>query len=215
MQSRTRTATAPKKHMFTNILYCEECQKGMWYKANQKGYRCGGNIKHGNTFCISKVAVRENELMHVIMGDLQTLFDSLREENFLNALMNKLNVKKRTVLKEIETVQSEIATLKNKKLEYVNLYTENVISKDDLVEYRELTDNKIKDLQIKKVQLDEKLKECEDHNFAINIGNKLKEVLNLNELTPALLHSLVEKITCNQNGTVHIQYSFVNPLQDT
>nr|WP_223594572.1 zinc ribbon domain-containing protein [Neobacillus bataviensis] len=122
MQSRTRTTTAPKKHLFTNILYCEECQKGMWYKANQKGYRCGGNIKHGNTFCISKVTVREKALMHVIMEDLQTLFNSLKEESFLNTLMNKLNVKKRKVLKELEAVQSDMETLKNKKLEYVNLY---------------------------------------------------------------------------------------------
>ncbi|AGK52262.1 recombinase family protein [Bacillus sp. 1NLA3E] len=96
IQNRTRTATAPKKHIFTNILYCEECQKGMWYKANQKGCRCGGNIKHGNTFCLNKVAIREKELMHVIIEDLQTLLNSLKEENFLNTLLNKLNVKKRT-----------------------------------------------------------------------------------------------------------------------
>jgi site-specific DNA recombinase len=153
IENRTRTATAPKKHLFTNILYCEECQKGMWFKANQKGYRCGGNIRHGDSFCLSKVAIREKELMHVIMEDLQTIFNSLKEENFLNALMNKLNVKKRKVIKELEAVQSEIETLRNKKLEYVDLYTENVITKDDLVEYRELMDNKIKDLQIKKAEL--------------------------------------------------------------
>lgn len=45
LKSRTRTTTAPKSHLFTNVLYCEDCQKGMWYKANQKGYRCGGNIR--------------------------------------------------------------------------------------------------------------------------------------------------------------------------
>ncbi|PGM56704.1 hypothetical protein [Bacillus sp. AFS053548] len=64
------------------------------------------------------------------------------------------------------------------------------------MEYRELTDNKINELQIEKAQLDEKLKECENENYAINIGKKLKDVLDLNELTPAILHSLVEKITC-------------------
>jgi site-specific DNA recombinase len=149
------------------------------------------------------------------MEDLQTLFNSLKEENFLNMLMNKLNVKKRNVLKELEAIQSQMETLRNNKLEYVNLYTENVLTKEDLVEYREITDNKIKGLQIKKAQLDEKLKECENENHAINIGKKLKDVLNLKELTPSILHSLVEKITCNHDGTVHIKYSFVNPLQDT
>ncbi|MDP4086795.1 MAG: recombinase family protein [Bacillota bacterium] len=215
IENRTRTATAPKKHLFTNILYCEECQKGMWFKANQKGYRCVGNIRHGDSFCLNKIAIREKELIQVIMEDFQSLFNSLKEETFLNMLMNKLNFKKRSVQKELEAVQFEIETLKNKKLEYVDLYTENVISKEDLIEYRELTDNKIKDLQVKKAQLDEKLKECEDQNYAINIGSKLKEILNLKELTPTILHSLVEKITCDHDGTVHIQYSFVNPLQET
>jgi site-specific DNA recombinase len=214
MQSRTRTATAPKKHIITNILYCEECQKGMWFKANQKGYRCGGNIRHGNTFCLNTVAVWEKELMHVIMVDLQSLFNSLKEENFLIAQMNKLNVKKRKVIKQLEAVQPEIETLRNKKLEYVDLYTENVISKDDLVEYRELMDNKIKDLQIKKAELNEKQQECDNEDYAFNIGKKLKDVLNLKELTPQVLHSLVEKITCKNDGTIHIQYSFVNPLQE-
>jgi site-specific DNA recombinase len=215
MQSRTRTTTAPKKHLFTNILYCEECQKGMWFKANQKGYRCGGNIRHGYTFCLNKVAVREKELIDVIMKDLQTLFNSLKEETFLNALMNKLNIKKRNVLKQLEKVQSEIETLRNKKLEYVDLYTENVLTKEDLVEYRVLTDNKIKDLQTKKTELNEILQGCDNEDYAINIGKRLKDVLNLKELTPQVLHSLVEKITCKNDGTVHIQYSFVNPLQET
>lgn len=76
-------------------------------------------------------------------------------------------------------------------------------------------DNKIKDLQIKKAQLDEKLKECENENYAINIDKKLKDIINLKELTPTILHSLVEKITCDYDSTVHIQYRFVNPLQKT
>lgn len=83
LQGRTRTASTPKKHYFKNILFCEECQKGMWFKANQKGYRCRGIIRHGDTFCLNKVAIREKELMHVIMEELQTLFDSLKEEIFL------------------------------------------------------------------------------------------------------------------------------------
>jgi site-specific DNA recombinase len=48
------------------------------------------------------------------MEDLQKLFNSLKEENFLNTLMNKLNAKNRNVLKELEKVQSEIETLRNK-----------------------------------------------------------------------------------------------------
>jgi site-specific DNA recombinase len=215
MKRRTRNSTAPKKHLFSNLLYCEDCQKGMWFKANQKGYRCGGNIKHGNSFCINKVAIREKELMHVIMSDLQKLFNTLRKDNFMNALVNKLNAKKSQLQNEQESIQNEVTKLKQKKLEYVNLFTESIISKEELTEYRDLTDEKIKKLQARHLQLDEKLKECKNDNYTVQVGEKLKEVLALKELTPSILHSLVERITCNTDGTVHIQYTFVNPLQET
>jgi site-specific DNA recombinase len=66
---------------------------------------------------------------------------------------------------------------------------------------------------VKKEQLYEQMQECENENFVLNIGEKLKDVLTLKELTPQVLHSLVEKvITCKLDG---IKYSFVNPLQET
>ncbi|MGE8080067.1 hypothetical protein [Peribacillus loiseleuriae] len=100
------------------------------------------------------------------------------------------------------------------RLNYVNLFTDDIISKEELVEYRELTDNKIKELQTKKTQLNDKMNECEDENYTVSIIQKLKDVLSLEELTPQILHSLVEKITCTDDGEIHIQYTFINPLQE-
>ncbi|WHY01691.1 hypothetical protein [Neobacillus sp. DY30] len=59
-----------------------------------------------------------------------------------------------------------------------------------------LSDCKIKDLKTKKTELNEKLKESDNQDFAINIGTKLKDVPNLKELMPQVLHSLVEKVIC-------------------
>lgn len=117
--------------------------------------------------------------MQVILDDLQVLFDTLKDYSFMSTLMTKLNSKKQLLQKEILTNQDELVNLKNKKLEYVNLYTDGVISKEKLAEFRELTDNKIKASQIKQTQLEEKLKECERENYAVHISKKLKDVLTL------------------------------------
>lgn len=37
LNMRTKAATAPSTHLFSNLIFCEDCGKGMWYKANQKG----------------------------------------------------------------------------------------------------------------------------------------------------------------------------------
>lgn len=213
LNKRTKTCTAPQKHLFTNLLYCEDCQKGLWYKKNQKGYRCGGNLRHGDTFCVNKTIVREKELMHVIMEDLKPLYNTLKEESFLKSLVKKLENKKHQIQKELENVQTEIDALKQKKLKYIDLYTENVLSKEELIEARELTDVTINELQLKKSQLIEIMNDCDNEDYAIHISKKLKDVISLEELTPQVLHSLVEKITCTPEGEIHIKYSFVNPLQ--
>lgn len=87
---------------------------------------------------------------------------------------------------------------------------------DELVEYRELTDNKIATLHaVKKDQLDEEIQKCADKDYTINLGNKLKDILTLKDLTPNILHSLVEKITCEQDGSVQcIKSNSVNPFQE-
>ncbi|XKG85312.1 hypothetical protein LG307_02755 [Sutcliffiella horikoshii] len=58
----------------------------MWFKANQKGYRCGGNIKHGDAFCESRVVIREKELKQIIIEDLQEIFISIQDDEFLRSL---------------------------------------------------------------------------------------------------------------------------------
>lgn len=214
MKRRTRATTAPKKHLFTNMLYCKECEKSMWYKANQKGYRCGGNIKHGIAFCTNKLAIREKELQHIIQTDLKELFQSFQDNAIMASLINKLQTKKRQIQNELTATETEIDFLKKKKLDYINLYTEEIITKSELQEYRTLADQKIQDSQTLIAQLQNKLKECAEESYSINLSKKLKEFLTLKDLSPQVLHSLVEKITCSNEGNIHIHYNFVNPLQE-
>ncbi|WP_245741905.1 recombinase family protein [Anaerobacillus arseniciselenatis] len=51
LKIRTKYITAPKNHLFTNILYCSDCGKGMWYRSNRKGYVCGNYARHGKKAC--------------------------------------------------------------------------------------------------------------------------------------------------------------------
>ena len=58
LKKRRQAATAPATQTFSNLIFCEDCGKGMWYKANQKGYHCGGNSRHrhGERLCLNKRA---------------------------------------------------------------------------------------------------------------------------------------------------------------
>ncbi|MBD3108856.1 hypothetical protein IEO70_10815 [Bacillus sp. AGMB 02131] len=90
-----------------------------------------------------------------------------------------------------------------------------MITKDELIEFRMLIDKKVEDAKKKRIQLEESLKECTEESYSIDLSKKLKDLLNLKELTPQLLHSLVEKIACTAEGHIRIQYTFINPIQET
>jgi Domain of unknown function (DUF4368) len=40
----------------------------------------------------------------------------------------------------------------------------------------------------------------------------IRKFLSLKDLTSQVLHSLIEKITCNSQGEIRIHYNFVNPF---
>ncbi|MGG0175208.1 recombinase family protein [Gottfriedia acidiceleris] len=214
LQTRTRTSTAPKKHLFTNVLFCENCQKGMWFKANQKGYRCGGNIKHGDTFCENRVVIREKELKHIIIKDLQELFRSIQDDKFLRSLQKRLDKKIFLIKNELTKIENKEYKLRSRKKNYIDMYADQIISREELVEYRKQIDQEVADLETSKIVIQDKLVACESEHFAIDLGKRIKEVSILNDLTPQILHTLVNKVTCSIEGNLHIHYNFVNPLEE-
>ncbi|XZF75597.1 recombinase family protein [Bacillus sp. AL-1R] len=212
--TRTRTSTAPKSHLFTNVLFCENCQKGMWYKANQKGYRCGGNIKYGDPFCLNRVVIREKELKHIILEDLQALFHSIQDDEFIQSLHKRLDQKKVSISNELTKIKNKANKLNSRKRDYLDMYADQIISREELVEYRKQIDQEVAELETAKIEYQEKLEECESENYAIDLGKKLKDVSLLDDLTHQILHSLVNKITCSIEGNLRIHYNFVNPFEE-
>lgn len=158
--------------------------------------------------------IREKELKLVILEDLQQIFKTFQDESFIKSLQKKLSNKKRSIEKQISIVENNIKELRIRKKGYLDLYTDNVISREELIEAREITDQKLTELDLTKSELQERLEECTNENYAIDLGSKLKEFLLLKDLTPQLLHSLVEKITCSIEGEIRIHYNFVNPFEE-
>lgn len=64
MKNRTKNKGVkpkPNNHLFSGLLFCNDCGKGMHFKANRKGYVCGTFDKWGTIKCTSHI-VREKNL---------------------------------------------------------------------------------------------------------------------------------------------------------
>lgn len=212
LSTRTRTTTAPKRHLFTNLLYCAECKRGMWFKANQKGYRCGGNIKHGNVFCENHKALKESHLYESIVKDLALLFKELQVNNVDTVLLKQFESKKKLIKNEISNIETEIQKLNKKKIQYYDLFLEKEITKIELEELRELVLLKIGDYQNRILNLNSQIEEIVQVDYLNDLKDSLNEFLSLSELTPQILHTFVKRIDYRIDGSIDIHYNFANPF---
>jgi len=213
LKKRTKAATAPSIHLFSNLIFCEDCGKGMWYKATQKGYRCGGNIRHGERFCLNKNPLRSRDLEQVISRDIKDLFQIFKDESLMRSLENKINTKKHQIQEKLRNSEKKIFSLEKKKRSYIDLFTEKVISKDDLIELKISVDDEIDVVKMTMIDLERELTNCSNENYLQSLKNKLEQFLAVEELTPQMVNTLVDKITCSVNGEIRIHYNFENPFE--
>lgn len=213
LQKRTKAATAPSTHLFSNLIYCEECGKGLWYRANSEHYRCGGYIRHGERYCLNKMPIRLNEIKRVIQNDLKDLFQFFRDDSLINQFESKMNVNRQHIQRAIQNAEKKIEKLGMSKRNYLDLYTEGIISKEELTKLREDVSKEIEELNTNKSELSDELDSNLSESYSLTLKKKLEKFLLVEELNKHMINTLVEKISWNQNGELRIHYSFENPLQ--
>lgn len=210
LKVRTKYITAPKKHLFTNILYCADCGTGMWYRSNRKGYICGAYARHGSKACSSHT-VKEEFLIRTILSDIKMWVDQIDKEEYVKELEAKSNKSKHQLQKQLDKLTKEIDTMKKRKRKYVTLLADELITQN---EYREMVDANNTELDELVTKKNELVSQFEQENVTENLGqlkSELLSFLNFDELTPEMLHRLVNRIEVREDGIPRIHYRFSAP----
>lgn len=174
LKSRSTIIPAPKKHLFTNILFCADCSKGMWYRSNRKGYICGGYAKHGKKACSSH-AIKEDYLKQAILTDVKTWVDQINKEEYVKKLEAKSKSSKQRLHKKSEKLNNQLEKLKSRKKRYITQLADELISHEEYRENVEANNAEIDELAIKKGEL---LSEIENDNIAVNFSQLKEELLS-------------------------------------
>ncbi len=207
---RTKYITAPKKHLFTNILYCADCGKGLWYRSNREGYICGNYARHGKKACCSHF-VKEDFLKGTIIADIQSLVEQIDKEQYLKQFEARTKKSKIDLQKQIHKINKQVELLKSRKSKYINMLADEQISQG---EYREIVESNNSAVAQLLEQKDELTLLLESEHVILDI-EKLKDellsFLKFDELTPEILYRLINKIEVNEDGTFKIHYRFSAP----
>ncbi|WP_272941170.1 recombinase family protein [Bacillus coahuilensis] len=211
MKQRKKFITAPKLHLFTNILFCADCGKGLWFRSNrQNGYICGSYARHGKKSC-SAHTIKENFLKETILYDIRKLVQEIDKEQYLKELEAKSKKSKKDIQQKLDKLNKQIDILKNRKKNFIKMLADEKIKHDEYLDMVEDNNTELAQLVEKK---NEMLLMLESEQVIDNIDKlkqELLQFLNFEELTPEILHPLINRIDVKKDGTPVIHYRFAAP----
>lgn len=211
IESRKRTRPQSEAHLFTNTLYCHECGKGMHFKNTRKGYVCGSFNRHGKKACTPHF-IKESELTLLVLNEFESLSSVLKNDSFIPMLESKLKAKKQKINHDISKYTKAIEALKKSKTRTISLLVEEIITKDDYNAFTLDTNKQIEALSLKIKNLMSIIEISNDQLAIAEMKKQLDSVTLFNELTPTILHRLIDKIEIKACGTPRIHYRFSVPL---
>ncbi|MCM3024186.1 recombinase family protein [Heyndrickxia ginsengihumi] len=199
-----------EKHLFTNTIFCADCGRGMHYRVNSKGYMCGNYVKLGPSKC-SDHLVRENELKAAILEDIHSLIGTLQNEKVMKNLESRVKKQKQIEVKKLKDIEEEIEKYKKRKKRALDDYYDENTTKEEYNEYVDVTNKEIEALLVKKQELLSSLNTKDDTLAFTELKKRLEEYMDIKELTPDILHRLIERIEIKADGNARIHYRFLTP----
>lgn len=211
MKQRKKFITAPKLHLFTNILFCADCGKGLWFRSNrQDGYICGSYARHGTKSC-SAHTIKENFLKETILYDIRKLIQEIDKEQYLNELEAKSKRSKKDIQQKLDKINKHVDVLKNRKKKFIKMLADEKIKHDEYLYMVEDNNTELAQLVEKKNELLLMLESEQVMDNIDKLKQELLQFLNFDELTSEILHRLINRIDVKEDGTPVIHYRFAAP----
>lgn len=207
------------KHLFSTLIKCKEC--GWSFRRTVRTYKntyvrwvCSGRNGRGADSCPNKTVVDEEELIEVL------------QEYFTNVLRQKKKVID-YVIKEFQRVykakdenveyekelNAELAKLQKTRQKYMDMYTDDLISREELNE-------KIGGIRQEIERLENELKMVSYHltkgeqleNILNRTFKELEDITDVHQMTNQQLKRLIQKIEVDKDGNVDIYLRLLGDL---
>lgn len=210
MVQRKKNQTAPKAHLFTNVAFCADCEKGMWFRADRKGYICGSYGRYGTVRCSSH-STKEEKLTATIIHDIDEFLKEVNLEMLSKHFQQKIEKSLKKGTKELEKIESKIKILQNRKLNYIQMRADGDMTAEDFKAANSVNNMEIEELKVKKVTF-----EADANNHEIDLYC-IKEdflcYLYSPDILPEIINRFISRIEIEEDGTPKIYYNFQEPNQ--
>ena len=207
------------KYLFSTLIKCKEC--GWSFRRTVRQYKntyvrwvCSGHNEKGADSCPNAVTVDEEELIQALQEYFQEILS--KKKKVINYVINEFQRVYKAKDEHIECekqLNAELNKLRKSREKYMDMYTDDLISREELNE-------KIGGMRKEIERLENELKMVSYH---LTKGEQLEAILNgtfrqleditdVHEMTNAQLKRLINKIEVDKDGNVDIYLRLIGDL---
>lgn len=207
------------KYLFSTLIKCKDCgwsfrRTVRQYKNTYVRWACSGHNGRGADSCPNAVTVDEEELIQVLQEYFQDVLSKKKKviDHIIREFQRVYKAKDENIEYEKE-LNAELNKLRKSREKYMDMYTDDLISREELNE-------KIGGMRKEIDRLENELKMVSYH---LTKGEQLEAILNstfkqmeditdVHEMTNTQLKRLIQKIEVDKDGNVDIYLRLIGDL---
>ena len=197
--------------MFSTLIKCKEC--GWSFRRSVRKYKntyikwvCSGHNGKGVDSCPNAVTVDENELIDVLQNYFAELLANRKNvvKYVVDEFRRVYKAKDENISYEKE-LKAKIARLENTRQKYIDLYTDDIITRDEMNEKIGGSKKELERLQNELKAVSYHLtKEEQLEDILNNTFKEISDITDVRNMTNAQLKKIIQKIEVDRDGNVDI-----------
>ena len=207
------------KYLFSTLIKCKEC--GWSFRRTVRQYKntyvrwvCSGHNGKGADSCPNAVTVDEEELIQALQDYFQEILSKKKKViNYVIKEFQRVYKAKDENIEYEKQLNTELNRLRKSREKYMDMYTDDLISREELNEKIGGMRKEIERLENELKMVSYHLTKGEQLEAILNSTFKqLEDITNVHEMTNAQLKRLINKIEVDMDGNVDIYLRLIGDL---
>ena len=207
------------KYLFSTLIKCKEC--GWSFRRTVRQYKntyvrwvCSGHNGKGADSCPNAVTVDEEELIQALQEYFQEILSKKKKViNYVIKEFQRVYKAKDENIEYEKQLNAELNKLRKSREKYMDMYTDDLISREELNEKIGGMRKEIERLENELKMVSYHLTKGEQLEAILNSTFKqLEDITDVHEMTNAQLKRLIQKIEVDKEGNVDIYLRLIGDL---
>ena len=207
------------KYLFSTLIKCKEC--GWSFRRTVRQYKntyvrwvCSGHNGKGADSCPNAVTVDEEELIQALQEYFQGILGKKKKViNYVIKEFQRVYKAKDENIEYEKQLNVELNKLRKSREKYMDMYTDDLISREELNEKIGGMRKEIERLENELKMVSYHLTKGEQLEAILNSTFKqLEDITDVHEMTNAQLKRLINKIEVDKDGNVDIYLRLIGDL---